>query len=271
MPKEYVETKTDMLNLLREIKALGGDRVQLNLIETEPFSDEAREAESRFDIRPRRVFTIQEAQQTSDEIFLGAAFTSGPEEVVIPFMDRGLSVEYELIRSLRVVSGSERKKVGILQTDANLLGGFDFQAMNQNMEWLIVTELKKQYEVSSVSPDQPITADLDALVVAQPSSLSQPQIDNLTAYIKGGGPAILFVDPLPYVDPTMAPLEPKMPPGGPMSGSPPPEPKGDLTALFELMDVNWPPEQIVWNPYNPHPVLADLDPEYLFIGEGSGR
>ena len=93
----------------------------------------------------------------------------GLEEVVVPFFDRGLPVEYELTRSIRVVSQVGRKKVGILQTDASCSAGFDFRSMGQETEWQIVTELKKQYEVSSVSADAPIPADLDVLLVAQPS------------------------------------------------------------------------------------------------------
>jgi ABC-2 type transport system permease protein len=269
VPREYVETKADLLNLLREIKAVGGERVQLNLIPTERYSEAATKAEKQFGITPKRVFTTDEARQSSQEIFLGAAFTSGPEEVVVPFLDRGLPVEYELVRSLRVVAGSKRKKVGILQTDAKLLGGFDFRAMGQDEEWEVVTELKKQYEVSSVSGDTPIPSDLDALVVAQPSSLTQPQIDNLTAYVRAGGPTLLFVDPLPFVDPSIAPLEPRMPPTGMFGGAPPPEPKGELTPLLDLLGVAWPPETIVWNSHNPHPVLADAPFEYLFIDQGS--
>ncbi len=128
----------------------------------------------------------------SAEVFLGVAFTSGVEEVVIPFFDRGLPVEYELTRSIRVVSKSGRKKVGILTTDAKLMGGFDMRTFSQTPEWSIVTELKKQYDVSSVSPDAPISSDLDVLLVAQPSSLTQKQIDNLTDYVKKGrrGPAL---------------------------------------------------------------------------------
>ena len=117
--------------------------------------------------------------------------------MVIPFFDRGLPVEYELTRSIRVVSRSGRKKVGILSTDAKLMGGFDMRSFSQNPEWSIVTELKKQYDVSSVSPDTPIATDLDVLLVAQPSSLTQKQIDNLTDYVKKGGPTLLFLDPLP--------------------------------------------------------------------------
>ncbi len=41
VPREYVETKADLLNLLREVQALGGDRIRLNLVSTERYSDAA--------------------------------------------------------------------------------------------------------------------------------------------------------------------------------------------------------------------------------------
>lgn len=274
VPGEYVEAKANLINLLRSYDQLGGDRVRVNIVETELFSPEARQAESRFGITPRRVFTRENARQGFQEIVLGVAFTSGPEQVVIPFFDRGLPVEYELTRSIRVVTSASRKKVGILATDANLLGGFDFRAMSQSGEWEVVTELKKQYDVSSVPADSPIPTDLDALVVAQPSSLTQPQIDNLVTYVRGGGPVLLLMDPLPQFDRSMsmslAPSQPKEPPGGMFGGGPPPEPKGDLSPLLELLGLEWPNDQIVWNPYNPHPKLSSLPSEYVFIASASG-
>ena len=208
----------------------------------------------------------------SAEVFLGVAFTSGVEEVVIPFFDRGLPVEYELTRSIRVVSRSGRKKVGILTTDAKLMGGMDMRTFSQTPEWSIVTELKKQYDVSSVSPDTPISSDLDVLLVAQPSSLTQRQIDNLTDYVKKGGATLLFLDPFPVDNPSISPEVPKMPPGGPFGGGQPPEPKGNLRPLLDLLGIDWPSTEIVWNAYNPHPKLADLQstPEIVFIGKGSG-
>ena len=270
VPREYVETKSDLLGLLREYEARSRGKIRLNLVPTELYSEAAREAEKRFAIEPKRVSSDDQAKRMLSEIFLGVAFTSGLEEVVIPFFDRGLPVEYELTRSIRVVSRSARKKVGILSTDAKMMGGFDTRSFGQTPEWSIVTELKKQYEVSSVAADSPITAELDALIVAQPSSLTQRQIDNLTEYVKRGGPTLLFLDPLPVDNPQIAPEVPKMPPGGPFGGGAPPEPKGNLRPLLDLIGLDWPTTEIVWNPYNPHPQLAMLEPEIVFIGKGSG-
>ncbi len=146
------------------------------------------------------------------------------------------------------------------------------RTFNQTPEWSIVTELKKQYDVSSVSPDTPIASDLDVLLVAQPSSLSQKQIDNLTDYVRKGGATLLFLDPFPFDNPSLSPELPKQPPGGPFGGGQPPEPKGNLRELLDLCGIDWPTTEIVWNAYNPHPKLADLQstPEIVFIGKGSG-
>jgi ABC-2 type transport system permease protein len=268
VPRDYVQTKDDLLNKLREFAAESGGRIKLNLVETDLYSKEAREAEKKYGILPRRVMAIDDAKQSAPEIFLGVAFTSGLDEVVVPFFDRGLPVEYELARSMRVVSKTARKKIGVLQTDAKMLGGFDFRAMGQNTEWPFVSELKKQYEVSSVSADTPIPTDLDVLLVAQPSSLTQRGLDNLSAHIKAGRPTLLFVDPLPLVDTQLSPEIPRQSPGGQFGGAPPPEPKGDLAPVMDLLGIDWPPDQIVWNPYSPHPELGDLPAEIVFIARG---
>jgi ABC-2 type transport system permease protein len=270
VPREFVETKSDLLGLLKEFEARSRGKIKLNMVPTELYSTAAREAEKRFAIEPKRVFTADAAKQTSAEIFLGVAFTSGLEEVVIPFFDRGLPVEYELTRSIRTVSRSGRKKVGILSTDAKMMGGFDMRSFGQNPEWSIVTELKKQYDVTSVAADMPLATDFDVLLVAQPSSLTQKQIDNLTEYVKKGGPTLLFLDPFPVDNPQIAPEVPKMPAGGPFGGGPPPEPKGNLRPLLDLVGLDWPSTEIVFETYNPHPQLADLPPEVVFIGRNSG-
>ncbi len=270
VPRDYVTAQATLLGKLREYAALGGEKIRLNLVETDLYSTAAREAQKRFGIEPKRVFSTEEARQSASEIFLGVAFTSGLEEVVVPFFDPGLPTEYELTRSIRVVSKSGRKKVGVLATDAKMLGGFDFRSMGQETEWPFVTELKKQYEVSSVALDAPIPADLDVLLVGQPSSMTQKQIDALTEHVRQGHPTLLFLDPLPMFNPSLATEVPKAPPGGPFGGGQPPEPKGNLQPLLDLLGIDAPGNEIVWNTYNPLLNLPDLPYEFVFVGKGSG-
>ncbi len=158
----------------------------------------------------------------------------------------------------------------MLATDAKMLGGFDFQSMGQETEWPFVTELKKQYDVSSVAADGPFPSDLDVMLVAQPTSLNQKQIETLTEYVKAGHPTLIFHDPLPMFNPSLAPEVPKQPPGGPFGGQQPPEPKGNIQPLLDVLGVEAPGNEIVWNTYNPLVNIPDLPYEFVFVAEGSG-
>jgi ABC-2 type transport system permease protein len=104
------------------------------------------------------------------QVFLGVAFVSGPHEEVIPFLDRGLSPEYEIVRALRTVTQEKKKVVGVLRTDATIMGNFDLQARRQQPAWRVIAELRKQYEVRSLNPGAEIPADVDVLLVPQLSS-----------------------------------------------------------------------------------------------------
>lgn len=271
VPREYVQTRLDLISTLKEFAAIGADRIRLNIVPTDRYSEAERNAQKRYGIAPRPVRTIDAARQDVSEITLGVAITSGLEEVVIPFFDRGLPVEYELARSVRTASGARRKRIGVLDTDAKVMGGMDFRSMSPESSWQIIGELKKQYEVTAVAPDAPIPADLDALIVAQPSSLTRRQIPNLRRYIHAGGPTLLMVDPVPaLVDvPDLNPREPRRGPGGMMGGmQQQPEPKGDLKPLMNMLGIVWPDDEIVWNSYNPHPKYP-LGPETVFISRNS--
>ena len=271
VPREFVQTRRDLIEALNEYAAIGGSRLQVKIFPTETFSPASRDAETRFGIVPRRVGTITDARQTEATITMGLAFSSGLDQVVIPFFDRGLPIEYELTRSIRVVTGTKRRKVGILTTDAALFGETDPQSFSPQGEWTLVTELKKQYDVSQISPDAPIPSDLSALVVAQPSSLTQKQIDSLTAYVRAGGPTLLLMDPFPNVDPSISPSVPKRPSqAAMMGGAPPPEPKGNLQPLLDLIGVEWPSTEIVWNTFNPHKMIR-AQPEIIFIARDASR
>lgn len=271
VPREFVEARNNLLNLLRQFAARGGSRIRLALIETEPYSEEAAAANA-LGITSQQIFTSDEARRAEANLFLGVVFTCGGEEARIPFVDPGLPIEYEIARSLKVVTGQSRKRVGVLTTDAQLVGG---AAVRGGPEWEIVRELRKQYEVKTVSADSPIArSEVDALVAAMPSTLTQPQMDHLKEYILAGGPTLIFDDPLPLSNIMLSPEMPKPTPGrsNMMFGAPPQgEPKGNFAALLREIGVSWPSSDIVWNPDNPHPqIQTGLAEEILFLTNSEG-
>jgi ABC-2 type transport system permease protein len=270
VPRSYVQTRANLQGLLNEIDAAAGSRVEVLIHDTEAFTREAMDARDKFGILPVDVPDVEGRVQTA-KVFMGVALTCGAQEHVIKFFDRGLPTEYELVRSIRVVAGTERKKIGILDTAAKLFGGMDFNTFQSEPAWPVVEELKNQYEVVQVSASEKIADGLDVLLVALPSTLPQEQMDNLMEYIEAGNPAILLEDPLPIVDPGLAPSEESGADTNPfMRGrGPQPEPKGDIAQFLFKLGVRFVPSQIVWDTYNPHPDLANLPPEVVFVGRGN--
>lgn len=275
VPKDYVETRLALLDLLQEYESIGEGKIIVDINETEMYTPEAAHAKE-YGIRPRQIFSADE--NAFYQVWLGAAFVSGEEEVVVPFFFKGLSVEYELTGSIRAVAQQERRRVGILSTDAKLSGGFDMAAIQRgefrkDPPWEIVTELKRQYEVLQVSTGSDYPDDLNVLVVPLPSSLLAPEMERLARYIRTGKPVLLFFDPYPIFSadrsgrPRLAPWMPKA--QSPMSRQRPPE-KGDLQIVLRAAGLNFVGKEMIWQSNNPHPKIQ-ADPEVLFVAESINK
>jgi ABC-2 type transport system permease protein len=281
VPEEYVEQRANLLSFLREFDRRGGDTVEVRIHEIEPTSDAALRAEQQYDIKPRRVVSKDRDVFRDQEIFLGVAITSGLEKIVVPFVERTLPVEYELARSVYTVNQAKRKKVGVLRTDAELFGGFDFAGgmPRSRPEQQIISELKKQYDVVQVDATNPITERYDVVLAVQPSTLTPPQMTNFVEAIRSGQKAAIFEDPHPTWFGVAATSEPKRPRNqmGMFGGAQPPEPKGDIGELWGALGIelrqagslfSGGEPLIIWQAYNPHPKIASLSTlpaEFVFV------
>ena len=271
VPESYVQTRLDLIAKLREFDALGGSRVDVRIFNTERYSEEADRAERQYGIEAQPVDVTTRGALKREEIYLGVVVMSGLEKVVVPFVDRGIPVEYELIRSIVTVSDQKRKKIGVLMTDAKLFGGFDMQTMSPSRNELIIDELEKQYEVVQVNADSPIGEDIDVLLAVQPSSLSPQQMENFIAAVRSGKPTAIFEDPFPYLDPNVpGTLAPKRPQQGMMGMNQPPGEKGNIIPLWNLLGVDFSASQVVWQDYNPYPKISQFPREFVFVDQGQG-
>jgi ABC-2 type transport system permease protein len=287
VPEEYAQVRLNLLSTLRQFKQLGRGKVNVEVVETEPRTDAAALASTQFGIEPQRVVSrVRGTYRNDEEIFLGCAFTSGLEKVVVPFFDRGTPVEYELIRSICTVARQKRKRLGVVTTDADLFGGFDMMSGQPRPRQPLVEELEKQYDVVQVDASAPIKESFDVLLVVQPSSLGPEQMTNLVAAVKAGRPVAIFEDPFPVmmqgVPGTSQPRRSPMGPMGAMFGGQQGQPKGDLNQLWQAVGVRLATgagrpamgqmgatPTIVYQDYNPHPKLT-LEDEFVFIDASLG-
>jgi ABC-2 type transport system permease protein len=272
VPENYIQTKLNLLSTLSELKAAAGDKLDVDIRTLDPLSQDATQAEQQFGIRPQPVEGRSRGARAPEDIFLAVAVTCGLDKVVIPFFDRGLPVEYELVRSIATVSQQKRKKVGVLTTDAKLYGGFDMQSMSSTPNQMIIDELQKQYNVVQVDPNSPIKDQYDVLLAVQPSSLGPQPMEHFIAAVKNGQPTAIFEDPFPvFAGDVAGTTAEKQPPGGinaMMMGRQPPAPKGNIAPLWSILGVDFDGRDVIWQNYNPYPQIRGLPKEFVFIDEG---
>jgi ABC-2 type transport system permease protein len=284
VPEWYAATRLNLISTLQEIGSRAGDVVQVRINNTQPATEESNLADRRFGIAARPVETMVRGTSQRADIFLGVAFVCGLEKRTIPFLDRGLSTEYELVRSMVTVTQQKRKRLGVLLTDAPLMSRFGDGPTGS--DWPIVEELRKQYEVVKIDPASKITENVDAILAVQPSSLPPDQFENFMEAVRSGKPTAIFEDPLPYFAGNVpATTAQRRAPGGMMNPmmqmQQPPMPKAENGPLWDLLGVRFsqagslekPGEEIVYQLYNPFPKLSRLTedvPEFVFVDKGSG-
>ena len=250
MPEQYVQTRINLLTALREI-----DRetklVSVNIHVITP-EDNASATAEKYGIENQNGVTPPPFRygrradgSLAKDLYMGLVCKGDNGQQTIPFLYKGLPVEYEIIRTINSVSGSQKKKtLGVFATDAPVLGTAGMGIMGFNLgggtpAWEFFNELNKQYDVQEVTGGDISSEDYDALIVVQPSTLDNEKMDDLVAAIKSGIPTAIFEDPLPLIQGSVTgTYEPRRNNNsGPEGGSAPE--KGDLNKIWDLLQVNF--------------------------------
>lgn len=248
VPEDLVAQKRSLLNLLDQFDRIGGAAVEKDVRIVEQFSAEAEDAEKNYGIQPRMRRTEEGGELRTWTVYLGFSVRCGTEEVSVPFADPGLPLEYELTRSIRTVANEGRKKVGILKTDVELMGGMDFGTFRQKPRWAICDELQQQYKVEAIDAGKDYPEDVDVLLVPQPNTLGPAEMDRLKAYIAAGHATLLLEDPAP-MDAWRTSIDDKKGGTNPqdMFGGNQGEPKGDLVGMLREFGIAYQRAEVVWD------------------------
>jgi hypothetical protein len=255
-PADYVQTRANLVSILREMDTKAGDKIRVNFYDIDSTDSATSTAEEDGVVNKNQdgLWVNENGinKMWDKDLYMGLVFKGQYGKTSLDFLYKNLPVEYEVVRSaLSVGSTAVKKKIGVIATDAPIMGMGGMQMMGFQMgggsaPWEIISELRKQYVVEGVPQDAIAKGDYDALLAIQPSTFDNAKLDGLLGAIRAGVPTAIFEDPAPILhgwgnNGLTGTFEPRksQQQGGP--GQPPPTPpeQGDINKLWDLLGVTF--------------------------------
>lgn len=174
VPTEFVATKKRLLRLLRQYSQLGGDRVELRVVNITPNSKHEKEATNA---GIRKIDHVSEVggREIRQNVFLGLKFSSSIGESVIPQITVDTPIEYELTRAIGTVGVRKKKlRLGVLDTHAAFMGlQIPMAPVSYEFNHTVVDRLKQRYDLVRVSE-----ADLAKMIEQQKAENKKADSDS---------------------------------------------------------------------------------------------
>ncbi len=289
LPREYVNTKKQLLGTLRQYAEQGGNNVEVSIFDVAANSRQATDARGK-GIEPVANRSEEAGRIIEREVFMGVYLSSPERTVTIPFFEDSDSIEYQLSRSIATAyKRGPKPSLGILETDA-FFGGPEIEG--RRLDWAYTTtldDLKKDYDVkqikaarlseylSNATEDNGLKTP-DVMLVADPASLDDQAMAALTQYIEAGHPTLILGDPLPFFWTSQAPLQlgilnaPQMPRVSPQSryaqilssSQLPKADNGFAGPLNKTLGIQWNTGATSYSLLDPHPNFRGDWPQERF-------
>ena len=224
---------TRVRELLEEVAAASKGKVQLEIIDPQPFSEEEDRATE---------FGLQAVPlgQGAGSLFFGLAGSNSTDgQMAIPFFqpDKEAFLEYDVAKLITGLSGEDKPVVGVLST-LDIGPGFDPAARRVTDGVVVYDEMRKLFDVKRLETNvSKIEDDIQLLLLVHPKGLSADTLYAIDQFVLRGGRLLVFVDPHAEmeqagqgVDPTQAMFETK---------------SSDLKELFAAWGVQYNPDEVV--------------------------
>ncbi|MDG2071750.1 MAG: Gldg family protein [Pseudomonadales bacterium] len=212
---------TRVEELLDEYALIGDGKINLSVIDPEPFSEEEDQA-AEFGLQSVPI------NAAGDELYFGLAATNALDDMeIISFFqpDKEEFLEYEISKLVQSLSVAEKPTVGVLSS-IDVQASMNQQTFQMTPAWMVIEQLEQLFNVEPLSTDiESIPVDVDILLVIHPKQLSETLLFSIDQFVMAGGKLLAFVDPLAESDrPQQA---------SPMMPAPPTEQSSNLNRLTE--------------------------------------
>jgi len=178
--------------MLKEYAALAHGKIDLELVDPEPFSPEEDRAVA---------FGLQGVplDQSGEQVYFGLAGTNSvDDQAIIPFFqaDRERFLEYDLTKLVHGLAEPKKTVVG-LATELPLEG--DIMAAMQGrplVPYVVLEQMRQLYNVKELGTDfDSVPADINVLMLVHPQNLKDTTLYAIDQFVMRGGRVLVFVDP----------------------------------------------------------------------------
>lgn len=179
--------------MLHEFVDAAGGKLQLQIIDPAPFSEEEDRA-AQFGLTDLGASVLG-----GESLYFGLAATNSiGDEAVIEVFDpaKEPSLEYDVARLIYSLSKPEKSVIGLI-SGVPMTGGFDPQTQQVANPWIMYQQVRQLFDVRNLASDlTSIDDDISLLWIVHPTGLSQNALYAIDQFVLGGGRALIFVDPL---------------------------------------------------------------------------
>jgi ABC-type uncharacterized transport system involved in gliding motility auxiliary subunit len=180
--------------LFEQYRDLSGGKLQLAVLDPEPFSD-AEDRAVAAGLRGVRLNTEGEVG------YFGLVATNSTDATeVVPFFapDRETFLEYDVTKLIYNLANPKKRVVGLM-SGLPLDGGETETPMGKRPQkpWMIMSQIRELFEVRDVAQTvSAIPSGIDVLMVVQPTGLTEEAAFAIDQYALKGGKVLVFIDPV---------------------------------------------------------------------------
>jgi ABC-type uncharacterized transport system involved in gliding motility auxiliary subunit len=224
---------TRVREFLEELAARAGGKIQLRIVDPQPFSDDEDRA-AEFGLQPLHA-------GGGDAFYFGLAGTNSTDgrATIASFQaDREEFLEYDVAKLINELGTPKKPVIGLMST-LGLQGQFNPMTGQMGEPWPILTQLQELFALRTLGADvDHIDKDVDVLMLVHPKQLPPKTLYAIDQFVMRGGRVLLFVDPNAGAD--TSGQDPSNPLAGAMANH-----SSDLNPLLAAWGVDYDATKVV--------------------------
>ncbi len=185
LPANIAKVRQDFKDLLVEYGARSGGQINYEFVNPNE-KEEVEQQVVQQGIRPIMIDVREKDQSKQQKAYMGAVLKMGDRSEVLPFIQPGASMEYDLTTSIKKISSLNKPALGLVQ-------GFGAASMQELAQ--VSQALQALYTIEPIDPNQPIDAKFKTILFIRPKDTVAPMaLQHLDQYLDRGGNMVLAIN-----------------------------------------------------------------------------